>query len=232
VNKGLKIIGFVGLPGSGKSVASDVARKMGLTVLVMGDIIRLEAARLGLQPNDESLGMVGNMLRAQDGPQAVARRILEKAKSTGEDTIIVDGLRSKAEADFLRAHSEEFHLVEIHAPGDSRLMWIMNRGRSDDPVHGGGDAAGDAIGDAIDNKDRNSSGSDDLQTVAALAKRDDREQGWGICEAILEADLKLSNEGDLQSFRRSVQMLLEELAFGSSRSACFKYPDVIQNSER
>jgi len=213
VKKALKIIGFVGLPGSGKSVASDVARKMGLTVLVMGDVIRLEAAKLGLQPNDESLGMVGNMLRAQDGPQAVAQRILEKAKSTGEDTIIVDGLRSKAEADFFRAHSEEFHLVEIHAPGDSRLRWIMNRGRSDDPVHGGGDAAGDAVGD----KDRISSGPDNGQTVAALAKRDDREQGWGICEAIGEADLKLSNEGDLQSFRRSVQMLLEELAFGSSK---------------
>lgn len=213
MKKALKIIGFVGLPGSGKSVASDVARKMGLTVLVMGDVIRLEAAKLGLQPNDESLGMVGNMLRAQDGPQAVAQRILEKAKSTGEDTIIVDGLRSKAEADFFRAHSEEFHLVEIHAPGDSRLRWIMNRGRSDDPVHGGGDAAGDAVGD----KDRISSGPDNGQTVAALAKRDDREQGWGICEAIGEADLKLSNEGDLQSFRRSVQMLLEELAFGSSK---------------
>ncbi len=221
MKKALKIIGFVGLPGSGKSVASDVARKMGLTVLVMGDVIRLEAAKLGLQPNDESLGMVGNMLRAQDGPQAVAQRILEKAKSTGEDTIIVDGLRSKAEADFFRAHSEEFHLVEIHAPGDSRLRWIMNRGRSDDPVHGGGDAAGDAIGDAIGDavgdKDRISSGPDNGQTVAALAKRDDREQGWGICEAIVEADLKLSNEGDLQSFRRSVQMLLEELAFGSSK---------------
>jgi cytidylate kinase len=209
----LKIIGFVGLPGSGKSVASDVARNMGLTVLVMGDIIRLEAARLGLQPNDESLGMVGNMLRAQEGPQAVAQRILEKAKSTGEDTIIVDGLRSKAEADFFRAHSEEFHLVEIHAPGDSRLRWIMSRGRSDDPVHGGGDAAGDEVGD----KDKISSGPDNGQKVAALAKRDGREQGWGICEAILEADLKLSNEGDLQSFRRSVQMLLEELAFGSSK---------------
>jgi dephospho-CoA kinase len=208
----LKIIGFVGLPGSGKSVASDVAREMGLTVLVMGDVIRLEAARLGLQPSDESLGMVGNMLRAQDGPQAVARKILDKAKSTGEDMIIVDGLRSKAEADFFRAHSEEFHLVEIHAPGDSRLRWIKNRGRSDDPVHGGGDAAGSAIGD----KNR-ITGPDDRHTVAALAKRDDREQGWGICEAILEADLRISNEGDLQSFRRCVQMLLEELSFGSSK---------------
>ena len=206
----MKIIAFVGLPGSGKGVASDVARKMGLTVLVMGDIIRLEAARLGLPPNDESLGMVGNMLRAQDGPQAVAQRILEKAKGTGEDTVIVDGLRSKAEADFFRAHSGEFHLVEIYAPSDARLRWIMTRGRSDDPVHGGGDAVGDEnLISSADLADR--------QMVTAFEKRDGREQGWGICEAIKEADLKLSNEGDLQSFRNSVQMLLDELAFGRAK---------------
>lgn len=206
----MKIIAFVGLPGSGKGVASDVARKMGLTVLVMGDIIRLEAARLGLPPNDESLGMVGNMLRARDGPQAVAKKILEKAKGTGEDTIIVDGLRSKSEANFFRANSAEFHLVEIYAPNDSRIMWIMTRGRSDDPVIGTVEAVGD--------KDKISSADlADRQMVTAFEKRDGREQGWGICEAIKEADLKLSNEGDLQSFRNSVQTLLEELAFGSSK---------------
>ncbi|MDD1759688.1 MAG: AAA family ATPase [Methanothrix sp.] len=50
----MKIIGFVGLPGSGKSVASNVARDMGIEVLVMGDVIRQEAARLGLEPKSGS----------------------------------------------------------------------------------------------------------------------------------------------------------------------------------
>ena len=49
----------MGLPGSGKSVASNVARDMGIEVLVMGDVIRQEAARLGLEPTDQNLGESG-----------------------------------------------------------------------------------------------------------------------------------------------------------------------------
>ncbi|MHC1593685.1 MAG: AAA family ATPase, partial [Methanotrichaceae archaeon] len=55
----MKIVGFVGMPGSGKSVAADVARQMGIQVVVMGDVIRDEAARLGLEPCDQNLGRVG-----------------------------------------------------------------------------------------------------------------------------------------------------------------------------
>ena len=40
----MKIIGFVGLPGSGKGEASKIARELGLSVVVMGDVIRQEAA--------------------------------------------------------------------------------------------------------------------------------------------------------------------------------------------
>ena len=43
-------------------VASDVAREMGFSVLVMGDVIRQEAAARGLEPSDENLGKVGNKL--------------------------------------------------------------------------------------------------------------------------------------------------------------------------
>jgi dephospho-CoA kinase len=211
-DKGLKIIGFVGLPGSGKSVASDVARKMGLIVLVMGDIIRHEASRLGLEPTDENLGVVGNMLRAGEGPQAVAQRILEEARRTGEDTIIVDGLRSKIEVDFFRANSEEFRLVEIRAPSDARIRWIATRGRSDDPI-GGGSEAGSG-------KDLAASGTlTGQQTAKALEKRDSREHGWGIGDAIKEADIKIDNDGDLQDFRRRVQMLLGELASGGTKNS-------------
>ena len=41
----MKIIGLVGLPGSGKGEASRIARQQGLTVLVMGDVIRQEVVR-------------------------------------------------------------------------------------------------------------------------------------------------------------------------------------------
>lgn len=96
----LKIIGFVGLPGSGKGEACRIAAMYGLPVLVMGDVIRREAARLGVEPTDQNLGRIGSDLRAAEGPDAVARRVLEMAQATGGDVVVVDGLRSLEEAEF------------------------------------------------------------------------------------------------------------------------------------
>lgn len=201
----MKIIGFVGMPGSGKSVASDVARSMGLKVVVMGDIIRQEASRLGLKPSDENLGNVGNMLRAKEGPEAVARRTLEAA--SGEKIAVIDGLRSEIEADFFRANAEEFHLVEVIAPADTRMKWLTSRGRSDDP------GAGARVGER-DSKIVAScrDGENERQNAAeAMERRECRELGWGMYEAMKVADLRLPNEGDLEEFRASVRRLLEEL---------------------
>lgn len=171
------------MPGSGKGEASDVARSIGLTVAVMGDIIRQEAARLGLELTDENLGSIGNLLRSQEGPEAVARRTLESALESGKDLVVIDGIRSKAEVDFFREHADRFCLVEIWTSQGARLNRVLARRRSDDT----------------------SDGSSSLQ------KRESREIGWGMQEAILEADLKLNNDGDLTIFKSSVQKLLEDI---------------------
>ena len=64
----MKIIGFVGLPGSGKGEASKIARQHGLAVVVMGDVIRQEAARQGLEPTDQNLGRIGNVPASKGRP--------------------------------------------------------------------------------------------------------------------------------------------------------------------
>lgn len=199
----MKIIGFVGMPGSGKSVASDVARNMGLKVVVMGDIIRQEAARLSLKPSDENLGNIGNMLREREGPEAVARRTLEAA--SGEMIAVIDGLRSKAEADFFRANADEFHLVEIIAPADARMRWLVSRGRPDDPGARAGERDSKIVASCRDG------GNERQNTAEAMERRECRELGWGMYEAMKEADLKLQNVGDMEEFRVSVRRILEEL---------------------
>ncbi len=225
----MKIIGFVGMPGSGKSVASDVARSMGLKVAVMGDVIRGEARRLGLEPTDENLGRVGNMLRTGEGPDAVARRTLENALSERPGinselcpdakagpkvnagpkakAIVIDGLRSKAEADFFRSSAEEFHLIEIIAPSEARVKWIVSRGRADDP--GAGILGTETKDPKIVTSCKDGSVSRD--TAEALERRECRELSWGMCEAMREADLRVKNEGDLDDFRASIRKLLDEI---------------------
>jgi dephospho-CoA kinase len=186
----LNVIGFVGMPGSGKSEASDVARSMGLTVVVMGDIIRQEAARLGLEPTDENLGGVGNILRSQEGPDAVARRTLELAEMSGRSIVVVDGIRSKAEVDFFRANSTNFLLIEVLTSTEARLKRIAARRRSDD--------------------------AHSHTCEESLHRRDLREIGWGMCKAIHEADVQICNERDLDSFRMSVHGLLEDIISGKA----------------
>ncbi|MDD1742932.1 MAG: AAA family ATPase [Methanotrichaceae archaeon] len=197
----MRIIGFVGMPGSGKSVASEVARKMGLTVVVMGDVIRKEAIRLQLEPTDENLGQIGNLLREMEGPTAIAQRTLEMARFLGGDIVIIDGLRSKAEVDFFRSNAEDFKLVEICAPHEARSKRIAIRGRSDDSNF----------------QERNGTceakicGDKNNMSFQALERRESREMGWGMHEAIEEADFRVSNDGDIDAFRRSIQQALQYL---------------------
>lgn len=203
----MKIIGFVGLPGSGKGEASRVARQQGLAVLVMGDVIRQEAARQGLEATDVNLGRVGCALREVEGPEAVARRILQKARASGEKTVVVDGLRSREEADYFASQAEEFHLVEICAPAEERLRWLRARGRPDDP--GSGLCGADELDQ--DEKIISSCGEPDGQAAAALEQRECREMGWGMCQAMEAASLKLRNNGSLEEFRENARKLLDIL---------------------
>ena len=195
----MKIIGFVGLPGSGKGEASQIARQHGLAVLVMGDVIRQEAARQCLEPTDQNLGRIGNALRAAEGPDAVAKITFERALATGKDVVVVDGLRSAKEADFFRAHADEFHLVEVCAPAKDRLKWLAARGRPDDPGR-------------IISSDQ----EPDSFAAAALEQRECREMGWGMCEAMKVADMKLRNDGRLEDFREDVKRLLGLLVAGTA----------------
>lgn len=205
----MKIIGFVGLPGSGKGEASKIARQMGLMVLVMGDVIRQEAARQGLKPTDQNLGCIGNALRAAEGPDAVAKRIFEMALATGKDLVVVDGLRSREEADFFAAHADEFYLVEVCAPAEARLKWLAARGRPDDPGRSPEDA--DLKDTNADLKIVSSCREPNLQAAAALEQRECRELGWGMCDAMKIADMKLRNDGNLEELREDVRRLLDLL---------------------
>lgn len=198
----MKIIGFVGLPGSGKGEASKIARKMGFNVVVMGDVIRQEAARRNMEPTDQNLGKIGNELREKEGPEAIARRTLELARNTKEKVVVIDGLRSRSEADFFRAQAEEFYLIEVQAPAEARLGWLEKRGRPDDPKGYG-------------SKSRNDSAEGQASSSSALEERECREKGWGLCEAMETADFRIDNSESLEELQKNVKKLLSEIERGA-----------------
>jgi len=180
----MTVIGVVGLPGSGKSEAAEVAADVGVPVVTMGDVIREECRERGLDPATDH-GTVAKALREENGPGAIAERslpIIEREREDSE-TVLVDGIRSDVEvAAFRDAFGESFVLVEISAPFDVRAERLDLRGR-DASVEEGGES---------------------------LEERDERELGFGMGEAMEMADVTVENTDSLASFQRRIRTLLEE----------------------
>ncbi|MCL7415849.1 MAG: flagellar hook-basal body complex protein FliE [ANME-2 cluster archaeon] len=179
----MKIIAFVGMPASGKGEAAKVAKDMGYPVVNMGNAIREEIERLGLEPTDENLGMTGTKLRQEEGPSAIARRCVPKLRAINVDTAVVDGVRNIEEVHlFKEEFGDDFLLINIDSSTQNRLHRIQMRGRSDDR----------------------------LMNEEALRTRDERELGWGMAESIKSADMTIENNGSLEEFRDKVSKVIGE----------------------
>jgi dephospho-CoA kinase len=152
------------MPGAGKSTASEALVKHGWHRVVMGDVIRKETKRRGLHPDARNTGEVMRNLRDERGESAVADLCLEEIQSSGSEKVVVDGIRSMAEVEAFRKKATVI-LVAVHASPERRFELLKERGRSDDPI-----------------------------SRDAFAKRDERELGVGIGNAIAMADEVISNE--------------------------------------
>jgi dephospho-CoA kinase len=178
----MRVIGIVGLPGSGKSEAAAVAESEGIPVVTMGDVIRQECRDRGLDPAVHH-GEIAQKLREEGGPGAVADRSLPVIEDhlTGAETVVIDGIRSGVEVDrFRNAFGEAFLLVRVDAPDAARAERLDLRGRDAGEAEGG----------------------------ESLAERDERELSFGMGEAMERADVVVENDGSLAAFRERVRELL------------------------
>lgn len=127
------VIGVAGMPGAGKAALRSAAESMSLPVVIMGDEIRDETKRRGLEPTPENIGKVMLMLREEEGPTAVAKRCIPKIDASKSDIVFVDGLRSLHEVDEFKKHFGDFSLVAVHSSPEARFQRLSKRKRSDDP---------------------------------------------------------------------------------------------------
>jgi len=180
----MSVIGFVGLPGSGKSEAAAVASDLGIPVVTMGDVIRAECRDRGLDPATEH-GRVAKALREENGPAAIAERSLPLIEAEREDseTVVVDGIRSAVEVEeFEAAFGADFSLVSIEAPFETRKERLDLRGR---------DAGSDEGGESLED-------------------RDARELDFGMGEAMKRADRTVENTESLAAFQDRIRTILSE----------------------
>lgn len=125
------IICITGMPGAGKSeVAKKLATHLNAELLNMGDFVRQEAIKRGLDLSMESLLKLANELRCEVGPDAVAKLVLTKIE--GGKLYVVDGVRNFEEVETFRSRADVI-LVAVHASPKERFKRLSTRGRSDDP---------------------------------------------------------------------------------------------------
>jgi len=177
----MKVIGVVGLPASGKGEFSKIAAAMGIPVIVMGDMIRNAVNEEGLDPTDANLGAMANKLRSEHGMDAIAKLCIPEIRRQTSPLVLVDGIRGDAEVSMFRRIFPGFYLISIESSFQTRLARIKARGRSDD-----------------------------FESADELRKRDKRELGWGLREAMQSADIHISNEKTLEEFFNEVHRILKK----------------------
>ena len=158
------IVCLTGMPGAGKSTVASFLKEKDFAMVTMGDAVREEAKRQGLEPTDSNLGKLMIKLRQDLGQGAVAHLVLQKLTRDGSNgNVVIDGIRSIPEVEILKKVGN-VKVLAIHASRDTRFKHLANRGRSDAPAS-----------------------SDEF------AGRDKRELSVGISEAIALADETISN---------------------------------------
>ena len=176
----MEVMGISGLPGSGKSLVSEIAAKKGAAVVSMGDIIREEAKKRG-----ESSKETATNLRKEHGKYIVAKLTIEKIKKMIEDklatTIIVEGIRSPFEVNMFKENFDDFIILSIFANPAIRFKRLQQRNREDDS-----------------------------ENYEDFLKRDQMELDFGIGTVISLSDKIIINEKDLESYEKEINEFLNE----------------------
>ena len=167
----MQVMGISGLPGSGKSLVSEIAIKRGAVIVSMGDIIREEAKKRG-----ESTKETAQKLREEFGQYIVSELTIKKVKKLQEEDpeskIIVEGIRSPHEVDMFKENFEDFIILSIFANPSLRFERLKLRMREDDSTD-----------------------------YAEFKNRDQMELDFGIGDVISLSDKIIINESDLESYK-------------------------------
>ncbi|MFN4337171.1 MAG: AAA family ATPase [Candidatus Nitrosocaldus sp.] len=196
------IVCITGLPGAGKTTVANALKDIGFTVISMGDVVRREAERRGLELTDANLGRVMLELRSIHGPDAIAilvgediKRLNDRSKESSKSSnkeekrndhedrtcyFAVDGLRSIREAERLKEYGI-VKVLAVHASRERRFNFLIKRGRSDAP-----------------------------SDIKEFDSRDRREMDVGIAEAIVLSDAIVSNDTTIDELIRHTLTIVKD----------------------
>ena len=150
------------------------------SIIVMGDVIREETRRRGLETNRENTKKIALELREIDGPGAVAKHCIERMREAIAETVVIEGCRSLAEVDVFDDYAETVTIVSVHTSPSTRFTRLKNRGRDDAPLE-----------------------------WESFRERDLREILMGLGGVIAMSDIMLINEGELEDLQKASEEVMK-----------------------
>ena len=185
----VKIVAFVGMSGSGKSVAVDYLTGKGVPKVYFGGMIYDEMERRGIErtPDGESEKKFREMIRETEGKDWVVRQVIKavyKLVEAGQRRIVLDGVYSWTEYKTLK---HEFPglvtFVAIVVP--KKLRYERVASRPDRPFN------------LEEIRERDRSEIENLEKGGPIAA----------------ADYYILNEGSVADLEEKLQGILEEIEF-------------------
>ena len=101
----VKILAFVGMSGSGKSVALDYLTEKGIPKVYFGGMIYKEMEKRGIERTPDSERDFREMIRETEGKDWVVRQVISAVKNlieAGQRRIVLDGVYSWTEYNILK----------------------------------------------------------------------------------------------------------------------------------
>jgi dephospho-CoA kinase len=127
----IKVITLVGMPGAGKSYCVDYLEQKGFPSVYFGGITIDEVKARGMEVNEVNEKFVREDIRAKEGIDAYAKRILAKIDqlaAEGHKIVIADGLYSWTEYKaFKERLGDNALIIAITAPRKLRHTRLANR---------------------------------------------------------------------------------------------------------
>ena len=180
------IIGLTGKNGGGKGEVVKFLAERGFQALSLSDVLREELQRLGKPVTRELLIDLGNQLRKDSGPGALAERIF--ARLDPEKNYVIDSIRNPAEVQVFRRR-RDFLLANIQAPQKLRFERLRQRGREKDPPT-----------------------FEEFLALEAKEAESSELNHQQLNQTISLADVILENGGPLKEFHEKVKRLLIDLS--------------------
>lgn len=181
----MSVIGVSGLPGSGKSLVSKIAKEKSIIIVNMGDLVREEAKK-----RNANVGETAINLRKEQGDYVLAKLTIEKIKNQSlsmknseKQIFLIEGIRSQYEVKLFRENFKDFILVSIFSSPSTRFNRLKNRKRNDD--------------------------SSDYE---GFLKRDQRELDFGIGNVIATSDSIIINEGEIKEYETQINDFLDKIS--------------------